>query len=156
MSKKTIFMGSTEVDVARTIGDIMGVLGRYPRVRRVAQHWEGGGPSGIEFAIELPGGLEYSYRLPVRVESVWKKLQTLRNYKHAKTRDQAARVAWRQTYRWLEAQLAMIDTGNSSTEEIFMPFMLDKERKQTYFEAFQAEHLKLLTAADGAEGSPAK
>lgn len=150
---KQIFMGSTEVDVAKTIGDIMGVLGRYPRVRRVAQHWEGGGPSGIEFSIELAGGLEYAYRLPVRVDAVHEKLQTLRGYKYAKSREQAARVAWRQVLRWLEAQLAMIETGNSSTEEIFMPFMLNEQRTQTYFEAFREQQVKQLAAAAGG-GAP--
>jgi len=138
-----LFMGRTEVDVPRTIGDIMGVLGRAPNVKRIAQHWEQGKPAGIEFGLELKPGFVKDYRLPVRTEAVWGRLQSLRSYKGAKNREHAERVAWRQVFRWLEAQLAMIETGNSSSQEIFLPFLLDGPGGKTLFEAWQDSQLLL-------------
>jgi hypothetical protein len=37
-------------------------------------------------------------------------------------REQATRVAWRILKDWIEAQLALIQTGMVSVEQVFLPF----------------------------------
>ncbi|GAG18875.1 unnamed protein product, partial [marine sediment metagenome] len=55
-----------------------------------------------------------------------------------KSEEQALRTAWRQVLRWIQAQIAMIDSEIVSTEEVFMPYLQIKENGQTLFEVFQS------------------
>lgn len=34
------------------------------------------------------------------------------------------RVAWRQILRWVEAQLALIETGMAKAQEVFLPYAI--------------------------------
>lgn len=36
---------------------------------------------------------------------------------------QAKRTAWRQILRWIDAQLALIEVGQASAFEVFMPYL---------------------------------
>ena len=100
------------------------------------------------------------FALPVRVEPVFAILNGRRpkeNWRRgnrqefaAKDREQAERVAWRQLLRWIQAQLAMIDTGMVATHEVFMPYVLDRNGR-SFFEVFAAEGLPKLLAVGGPE-----
>ena len=57
-------------------------------------------------------------------------------------RQQATRVAWRILKDWIEAQLALLDTGMVELEEIFLPYMLQGD--QTLYQALQAGNFKAL------------
>jgi hypothetical protein len=59
--------------------------------------------------------------------------------------EQAERVAWRQLLRWVQAQLAMIDTGMVRTEEVFMPYIVvNAATNQTLFERMVETQFKML------------
>jgi hypothetical protein len=61
--------------------------------------------------------------------------------------EQAQRIAWRQLLRWVQAQLAMIDTGMVRTEEVFMPYIVvNPATNQTLFERMQETQFKMLEA----------
>lgn len=84
------------------------------------------------------------YRLPCRSAAVY---QTLLNdpkvpYRLT-TQEQATRVAWRIVRSWVEAQLAIIETGMVAAEEVFLPYRLVGDG-QTVYEVYQRSD-RLLT-----------
>ena len=83
-----------------------------------------------------------SYALPCRVEAVFEILTRQRVLvRNADARrEQAARVAWRILKDWVEAQMALLETGMVDLEEIFLPNMLTGtgEQQRTVYEALLA------------------
>lgn len=47
---------------------------------------------------------------------------------------QAARVGWRILKDWIEAQLALIETGMVTIEQVFLPYV-QNDKGQTLYEA---------------------
>jgi hypothetical protein len=45
---------------------------------------------------------------------------------------QAKRVAWRLIFRWIEAQLALVEINMADIKEIFMPYLITSEGKTLY------------------------
>jgi hypothetical protein len=139
---KTVFAESTDVPVARSIGEIMSLLTQAGALA-INQDIEGGQVSAIHFVLPYGGGGRLSYKLPARVDPVFKIIngrrvnggQFDRKAMAGKDREQAARVAWRQLFWWLKSQLALIDLGMVQPHEVMMPYMLDSSGR-TFFEVY--------------------
>lgn len=56
--------------------------------------------------------------------------------------DKARRVAWRQIYRWVQAQLALVDTEMVKVEEVFFPYIQTKNG-HTLYELHRSNLLQL-------------
>ena len=65
----------------------------------------------------------------------------------------AKRVAWRQILRWVQAQLAMIDTGMVKSEEVFLPYAMvnASDGQKTMYEAMAERKFMALPAPDKEE-----
>ena len=63
----------------------------------------------------------------------WKKVYT----------PQAKRIAWRQILRWVEAQLALVETGMVKIQEVFIPYML-MDKGKTLYEKLEETQFKML------------
>ena len=50
--------------------------------------------------------------------------------------EQAYRVAWRNILDWVQAQMALLEIGMAKIEEVFLPYMQDREGV-TLFERMQ-------------------
>ena len=61
------------------------------------------------------------------------------------------RVAWRQIYRWIQAQAAMIETGMAAAEEVFYPY-LQVSATETVYERAITSGLERLALTDGKIG----
>src|ERR1017187_4533289 len=114
MPSKTdsLFTENTEVPVVRSVGEIMALLVRAGATA-INQELEAGRVVGLSFVIPL-GDLRMPFKLPVRTEPVFKKLNGRRkswdrSKNLARDKEQAERVAWRQLYWWLKSQLALIE-----------------------------------------------
>lgn len=83
----------------------------------------------LSFAININGKL-IGFKLPSRVEMV-KKLFDNTGYKY--DIEQPYRTAWANIRDWLDAQMALIETGQVKIEEVFLPYAVNREGK-TYFE----------------------
>jgi len=64
--------------------------------------------------------------------------------KAQRTREHAAKVAWRITHDWLDAQLALIDARMSTLDEVMLPFMV-APGGQTMFELYRGKMATLET-----------
>jgi hypothetical protein len=88
------------------------------------------------------------FEMPVRTEGVYRILQSRRRHDQWKyeeaDKQKAERVAWRQLLRWVEAQIAMIQTGMAEAREVFMPYLFDPVSGKTLFRWMDEQKFKAL------------
>ena len=146
MAKKPLYMESTEIAMDRTAAEITSCLVQAGATS-VSTKYEGGKITGLTWAMRV-SGQEVHFAMPARVEPVYLLLKSRRrdtwlsDAQKLKIREQAERVAWRQLLRWVQAQLAMIETGMVQSAEVFMPYMQQSDGR-TMFEYFESTQLRL-------------
>lgn len=148
MASKSLFMERTEVPVAKTAGEVSTALVEAGAREIALQYGETNNLIGLRFVLQVEG-VPITFALPVRIEPVFQIINGRRSYpgQYAeKDREHAERVAWRQLLRWIQAQLAMIDTGMVQPHEVFLPYLLQAGSNQTLFEYFNGEGFKQLAA----------
>ena len=123
VKRKDLYMGTTAIDPLKTIGQIHAYLVRMG-AQRIMNTYENGEAVAVHFMLAI-GGTEMSFELPARIDPIFKIINKDRPWGHSKQADldQAKRVAWRQIYRWIQAQVALIETGMAEAAEVFMPYM---------------------------------
>jgi hypothetical protein len=91
----------------------------------ILSEYNDGAIAAISFRIATEFGV-LTFRLPANLEGAYAILmrskqipRSLRN--HA----QARRVAWRSVLHWLDSQLALIQAGLASLDQLFLPFAQD-------------------------------
>jgi len=58
---------------------------------------------------------------------------------------QARRVAWRQILRWVQAQIALIETGMVELKEVFLPYiLLNIKTGETLYSRLETNKYKLI------------
>ncbi len=136
---------STKIDVARTIGEIQGLLAVAGANAVAVEYDNTRQPSAIAFDLRL-GSRGYSYRLPANVAGVeaalaeqYRQGKITRNYTG---HDHANRVAWRIVGDWLQAQLAIIEAQVVTLQQVFLPYLLQSDG-QTLYEAWESKQLAL-------------
>lgn len=129
---------TTEVPVERTLGEIQRMLARAGARSIFVEFDDAGEPRALSFSFLLTTefGGKRSFALPANVEGVQKTLaeQYRRGQverRHA-TRQHAARVAWRIIRDWLAAQLAIMESGQVSFEQVMLPYLVVEENKTLY------------------------
>ena len=154
-------METTKIPATKTVAEITALLGGTGFVHAVQTTYGGAGePDAVAFLVEVEGEM-ISFRLPARVEPVFVYLQRKRSIKFRvrktdQDREQAARVAWRQILRWVQAQLALIEVGMVTVQEVFLGYaMLGAE--ETFTQRFErmiaaGDYRRLLTDGKGRKG----
>lgn len=137
---------TTTIAVEKTLGEIVGLLAKAgarsittdydPQTRQ---------PIAVEFVIETQFG-DKDFALPANMDAVHQKLllQNKRGQVAARftSREQAARVGWRILKDWVEAQLAIIETGMVTLDQVMLPYMLVSANK-TMYQALATSRLAL-------------
>ena len=144
----TLFMETTEILPERTISEIEGILIRYGATAVLKEYTEGT-IEAVSFRVKV-GQNEVPIRLPCRWQAISeifvKRKAGKWNYIVGKEQrkviaEKARRVAWRQILRWVEAQMALVETSMVKVEEVFFPYIMAPSG-QTLFEI--QEHKGLL------------
>lgn len=93
----------------------------------------GGKIIALKFLVDTAIG-EIPIALPVNVEAVQKILsaQKKRNSNVKATAEQAERTAWKCLKDWVDAQMALIQIGMASMDQIFLPYVINKGGKTLY------------------------
>jgi len=110
-----------------------------------------GSPIGVSFLLATQFG-ERGYRLPANIEGVWRTM----TQQHAQgkiarryaSKDQARRVGWRILKDWIEAQVAIIEAGMVTVDQVLLPYMQDASGVSLY-EAMVQRRLALPAARGG-------
>lgn len=131
---------STSIDAGQTAGQIQAMLGKRGATRLVTDY-RNGEIVGLSFQVATEFGLR-GFELPVRVDGVLSAMKNDPKIPRTKcTREQATRVAWRIAKDWLAAQMALLDAGLATLDEVMMPYMLDGET--TAWEIYRGQQLAL-------------
>lgn len=140
---KSLFMETTHIEASQTVGEIQRLLGNCG-ASAVLTEYEKGEVIAVSFRVRF-NSQDIPFRLPCRWQAILKKLQSKRKRRPYKRNDeaQARRVAWRQILRWIEAQLALIDTEMVQIQEVFMPY-LQMNTGQTLYEKLEETKFKLI------------
>ena len=136
---------STRINPSRTITEIMEILARKGASEIMTVYDDCAQPVGLNWRVQTAHG-PLAYGLPVNVESVLQVLTRDGVMKTDATRrwEQANRVAWRILKSWIEAQMALLETGMVQLEEIFLPYMLTGDRDLTLYQVLVERGFKAL------------
>ncbi len=132
---------TTTVAVDKTLAEITRILSSRQSVS-VMTDYENGVLSTISFRLTTRHGL-MSFMLPARVDKVYAILCKSHIARRLRTKEQAARVAWRIIKDWIEAQFALIQTEQATIEEVFLPYM-QNQNGQTLFASLAESGFKGL------------
>jgi hypothetical protein len=150
MARKPLYMESTEIQPARTAQEIQSVLVAAGARQIMTEYGDAGKVVGLKWTMATPLG-DRLFDMPARVEPIYtllyKRVQNQWGIDTTKLRAKAERVAWRQLLRWVQAQVAMIETGMVQPSEVFFPYMVAIEGK-TVYSLFEARQLPMLPAPE--------
>ncbi len=136
---------TTTIEPSKTAAEVQHILAKAG-AKSVAIDYVDGVPSALTFTVtfcEQP----LRFRLPCNAQGVLKSLQKYKSGvpSSKQTMEQSRRVAWRIIKDWTEAQLALIESGQSQMAEVFMPYVYDETTEQTMFQRFTESTQKQLT-----------
>ncbi len=124
MAKKTLFMETTKIASEKTVSEIQTVLGKYG-AGAILVDYDKGEVIAVSFKI-IVAGQEIPFKLPCKPEAIYVILAERRAYPkdyEEKDMEQSKRVAWRQILRWVQAQMALVETDMVKIQEVFMPYI---------------------------------
>lgn len=140
---------STTIDPAKSVAEIQRRLTRYG-ARAVMVENRDRRPVSVSFLVDTAFG-ERPYRLPANVDGVLAALERERRNGRV-SRSQAAaehaeRVAWRIVLEWLKVQLAVIESGLVTLDQVMLPYMQVGPAGETVYQAIRDARLALPSPA---------
>ena len=139
---KTLFMETTKIEPEQTVAQIQQILGKYG-AGAVMTEYDKGEVVALTFKIKL-GEKYLPFRLPCRWLSIHQFLVSKYKRPRHDLRPQAKRIACRQILRWVEAQMALVETEMVKIQEVFMPYIQVTIAGQTLFEKLEQKGLPAL------------
>ena len=133
---------TTKVPAIQTAGEIQGLLAAHGARKVMMDYADNGKVESVTFGLLLNGNMA-GFRIDARPEGV---MRVMAKDRVSCTKEQAERIAWRNVKDWIAAQVALIETEQATMEEVFLPYLLDKNDK-TLFQNI-AERQFLLGAGD--------
>lgn len=139
----------TDVPVSRTLGDIHSLLVQAGASSLNTQYKDGQ-PVAIIFCMDvaLPGGplkAPVHFALPARWEGALKRLPAKRSgygktpqQRRGEAVAQAHRIAWRNVFFWVKAQLSLIELEQAEIVEVFLPYAMTSDGSQTVWQQVKA------------------
>lgn len=143
----SLYMETTKISPGQTVGEIQKILGIYGALS-ILTEYENKEVSAVSFELQI-GPRIVPFRLPCRWKAVFETLRKRRKRDRYRSgleealEMQAKRVAWRQILRWVEAQLALVDTGMVSMQEVFIPYI--RLGETTLYEKMVENDFKMIT-----------
>jgi hypothetical protein len=123
---------TTQIAAEKTVGEIQRKLAQSGATQVLHGYDHAGNLNELSFRIKTQFGM-MSFRMPANIEAVEAIL--LRQFKSRArytSRDHATKVAWRILKDWIEAQLALLQTGMVTIEQAFLPYMQNSEGVTLY------------------------
>lgn len=130
----------TRVAAQQTAAEIMHLLvGK--RVSSINLDYREGRIQAITFVAKVADAM-IPFRLQPNIEGVYKRPEV-----RGQGIEQAERVAWRIVLRWVEAQLAMVESNLAEIGQVFLPYAIQGDG-ETLWNYFQTQHQKQLANGD--------
>lgn len=105
----------------------------------------------ISFLINIPGITNtMAFKVPAKVDRVfdvlWAQYKKPTPTTKQRVLDQSERTAWKIVCDWVEIQVSMIQLEQAEFIEVFLPYVYDPEKNQTFFEKLKETNFKQLNA----------
>lgn len=139
----TLFMETTRIAPERTVGEIQAILATYG-ASHILLEYDAMKVSALSFKYKV-GDQSVPFRLPCRWQAMEETLiKSGKRPRYDDTFDKwARRIAWRQILRWVQAQLALVETNMVKMEEVFFPYIQGRDG-HTIFEVQAQKGFLLL------------
>jgi hypothetical protein len=134
---------TTKVPISKTIAEIQKILGTKGARSITVDYDSEGEPLAVMFSLEVCGQ-SVTFRLPQNTDGVHKALMRAKVAWQYQERAHARKVSWRIVKDWVEAQMAVIESGQAEMAEVFMPYALT-DNGRTAFQDFKERQQLLLT-----------
>ena len=136
---------TTQVNTDRTVEEIRKKLVAAGAQAVLMEYGDHELIAAISFRIKTPDG-ELSFRMPANPDGVLRAMHKSRKVPgRLLTTAQATRVSWRIIKDWVEAQLAMVESGNAEITQVFLSYWQSPQTGRTLYEAMKDDGFKLLT-----------
>lgn len=119
---------TTNVPAVQTVGEIQGLLASHGARKVMMDYGDNGKVESITFGLPINGSMA-GFRINAKPEGV---LRVMKKDQKSCTPEQAEKIAWRNVKDWIAAQVALIETEQATMEEVFLPYLLDKNDKTLY------------------------
>jgi hypothetical protein len=135
---------TSDKPIDRIFAELQQTLGMHGAKQISYDYGDDGKVHGVQFVIKVNHHF-IPVKLPARVEKAQAVLKRqwdegVISHKRGKEQtygyEQAYRVAWRNILDWVQAQMALLEIGMAKIEEVFLPYMQDREGV-TFFERME-------------------
>ena len=135
---------TTKVNAQKTVTEVMGLLVAKGADEISIVYDDNRQPCGLKWSVLSPRLGRVAFALPCNTDAVFVKLteQRVMVTSPESRRQQAIRTSWRILKDWVVAQMALLETGMVTMDEIFLPYMLSGG--QTFYQALVAGEFKAL------------
>jgi hypothetical protein len=127
---KRLLNYTTQIAAEKTVSEIQRKLAQAGASQILHGYDHEGNLNELSFRIKTQFG-EMAFRLPANIEAV-EAILTRQIRRGLATRDQATRVAWRILKDWIEAQLALLQTGQVTIEQAFLAYAQNSKGETIY------------------------
>ncbi len=135
---------TTAISTEKTAAEIQKKLSVSKAQAVMSEYDDNAVMSAMSFRIMTPHGM-ILFRLPANTDGVYQSLVNSDKVpRKLKTKEQAAKVAWRILKDWVEAQLAIVDAEMADITEVFLPYAQGQDGK-TIYQALKQGGFKMLT-----------
>lgn len=135
---------TTSINVEKTTSEIQGKLAKAGAQAIMTEYDTEQVLCALSFRM-LCNGIMVSFRLPAQIDKIYVLLQNDEKVpRKLKSREQAARVAWRIIKDWIEAQLAIVEAEQAEMVEVFLPYAQNPSTGSTLFQQLASDNFALL------------
>lgn len=156
-AKTKLLNYETKVPAERTMQEIIGILRQHGARDFGLRYAEDGQPDGLRWVLPTREYGNLPFALPCNAESVFRILSDMRVQVRdvERRRERAYMVAWRILKDWVEAQMALIQTGMVDVTEVFMPYMLT-DQGITLYDHLESQRFRGLETRGGGIALPGR
>lgn len=129
---------TTKIDIYTSLGEIQGALAKAG-AQKIMVDYADGKPTGVTFALYRENFGLQGFTLPAAVDGT---LRVFSRQNVKPDREQAERTAWRNIRDWVLAQMALIESCDVPIDEVFLPYLINKEG-QTLYQIYSTGQLLL-------------
>jgi len=130
-----------------SFANIQKCLATHGAQRMIFDYDQQGKVRALSFGLEVDGKM-LGFKLPARLENVSRIMYGCLlsdlggGYSGESKREQVYKTAWANIRDWVTAQMAMVDTQMVKFEEVFLPYIVDKNN-ETLFEKMESKNFLL-------------